>query len=111
MSDLNTKEKLTRLKMAFPTADALGEWLGMSASAIRRTLDEEDDYAPSTDTRHKIRKAHEQIQKEHAAGIDAVRYALQTIERLRNGTLTDEHLDNVEQVLQQKADDLNTAYA
>jgi hypothetical protein len=59
----------------------------------------------------KTRKLHEQIQKEHAAGLDAVSYALQTIERLRNGNLTDQHLDSVEQVLQQKADDLNAAYA
>jgi len=111
MSDLDTKERLARLKMAFPTADALGEWLGMSASAILRTLDGEDDYVPSTDNRHKIRKAHKQIQKEHAAGLDAVSYALQTIERLKTGTITDEQLDNVQDVLQEKADDLNTAYA
>jgi len=111
MSDLDTKERLARLKMAFSTIDALADWLGMSASTILRTLDEEDDYTPDTDNRNKIRKAHEQIKEEHKAGLDAVRYALQTIERLRNGTITDEHLDNVEQVLQQKADDLNTAYA
>jgi hypothetical protein len=55
MSELGTKERLARLKMAFPTADALGEWLGMSASAILRTLDEEDDYAPSTDNRATLR--------------------------------------------------------
>ena len=33
--------------------------------------------------------------KKHAAGLDGVSYALQTIQRLRNSTITDEHLDNV----------------
>jgi hypothetical protein len=58
-----------------------------------------------------VTRAHKQIQKEHAKGLDAVSYALQTIERLRAGEITDEHLDNVEDVLQGIADDLNTSYA
>lgn len=111
MSDLDTQTRLARLKECFPTVEALAQWLDVAETTIHRTVDEEDEYTPDSDTCEKIRRAHEQIQKEHSAGIDAVSYALQTIERIREGTMTDEKLDNVERVLQQKADDLNTAYA
>ena len=40
------------------------------------------------------------------AGADAVRYALQTIERLEEGTLNDEHLTNVKTVLHKKSEQL-----
>jgi hypothetical protein len=40
------------------------------------------------------------------AGADAVRYALQTIERVEQGTLDDTHLTNVKTVLHKKSEQL-----
>jgi hypothetical protein len=111
MSDFDTKERLARLQMAFPSNEALAERLGCHTNTIGKLVGGSADISDYPDLSRKIDRQHEQIQKEHAAGIDAVRYALQTIERLQNGNLTDEHLDNVEQLLHQKADDLNAAYA
>jgi len=111
MSDLDTKERLARLQMAFPSNEALAERLNSSANTIAKVAGGTNDISEYPDLSRKIDRLHEQIQKEHTAGLNAVSYALQTIERLRNGNLTDDHLDNVEQVLQKKADDLNTAYA
>jgi len=111
MSDLDTKERLARLRECFPTDAVLADKLSCDEKTVTACAGGSKDLSTFPDVQTKIDRLHEQIQKEHAAGVDAVRYALQTIERLRNGNLTDEHLDNVEQVLQQKADDLNTAYA
>lgn len=111
MSDLDTKKRLARLQMAFPSNEALADRLGCNANTIGKLAGGSADIGDYPDLSRKIDRQHEQIQKEHAAGLDAVSYALQTIERLRNGNLTDQHLDDVEQVLQQKADDLNAAYA
>jgi len=111
MGDLDTKERLARLQMAFPTNEVLAGELGCHKKTLDNIRSGSTDLGDYPDLMRKIDQLHEQIQKEHTAGLDAVSYALQTIERLRNGNLTDDHLDNVEQVLQQKADDLNNAYA
>ena len=107
--DLGTQERMARLRECFPSDEALADWLGFNRMTILKAAKGEDDV--HQDVHERVEKAHTQIQKEHAAGLDAVSYALQTIQRLREGTLTDEHLDNVEKVLQKKADDLQTAYA
>lgn len=111
MSDLDTKERLARLQMAFPSDEALADRLSCNADTLGKLARGSADIGNYPDLSSKIERQHEQIQKEHAAGLDAVRYALQTIERLKAGTITDEKLDNVQSVLQKKADDLNTAYA
>jgi len=111
MSDLDTKERLARLQMAFPSDEALADRLSCNADTIRKLARGSADIGDYPDLSSKIDRQHEQIQKEHAAGLDAVSYALQTIERLKAGAITDEKLDNVQSVLQKKADDLNTAYA
>ena len=109
--ELGTKERLARLRMAFPSDEALSRQLSCQTKTIRKVARADGSVSDRYDLATKIERLHEQIQKEHQAGLDAVSYALQTIQRLREGTLTDEHLDNVESVLQQKADDLQTAYA
>jgi len=111
MSDLDTKERLARLRECFPSDDVLADEIGCATDTLRNVTRGDHELQVHADLTTAIDRLHEQIQKEHTAGLDAVSYALQTIERLRNGNLTDQHLDNVEQVLQQKADDLNTAYA
>jgi len=112
MSDeLGTKDQVARLRMAFPSDESLARQLPCQPKTIRKVARADSSVSDRYDLATKIDRLHEQIQKEHAAGLDAVSYALQAIQRLREGTLTDEHLDNIEKVLQQKADDLQTAYA
>jgi hypothetical protein len=111
MSDLDTKERLARLRECFPTDAVLADKLSCDEKTVTACAGGAKDLSTLPDVQTKIDRLHEQIQKEHAAGLDAVSYALQTIERLKQGTITDEKLDNVQEVLQQKADDLNNAYA
>lgn len=111
MSDLTVKQRLARLRECFPSDEVLCDHLDCKLGTLRKIMSDEKSPWDYTDVANKAKRLHEQIQKEHAAGLDAVSYALQTIERIRAGTMTDEKLDNVEKVLQQKADDLNTAYA
>jgi len=111
MGDLDTKERLARLQMAFPTNEVLAGELGCHKKTLDNIRSGSTGLGDYPDLMRKIDQLHEQIQKEHTAGLDAVSYALQTVQRLKQGTITDEHLDNVEKVLQKKANDLNTAYA
>jgi hypothetical protein len=111
MSDLDTEQRLERLRMAFPSDEALADTLSCSPHTISDVSSKDANLNKYPDLSAKIDRLHEQIQKEHAAGLDAVHYALQTIQRLREGSLTDEHLENVESVLQEKADTLNSTYA
>lgn len=111
MSELSIEARLARLREAFPSDQALADTLDTAEGTINGLANGNKDIQHYPDVETKARRLHKQIQKEHKAGLDAVSYALQTIERLKAGTITDEKLDNVQQVLQQKADDLNKRYA
>jgi len=113
---LSTQERLHHLKLAFPSNEALAEWLNCSQSTIEKVADGERE--ASTDFTRKVKRHHEQIQKEHHAGLDALSYTIQTMEWLRQSVLTEEQqerhsekLSRIDRILQQKADEVQTAYA
>jgi hypothetical protein len=111
MSDFDTQTRMARLRECFPDNETLADHLGIEPNTVVKIANGTTSSTTRPDVQQKTRKLHEQIKKEHTVGLDAVCYALQTIERIRAGTMTDEHLDNVQQVLEQKADELNSGYA
>jgi len=111
MSDFNTQTRMARLRECFPDNQTLADVLGIKRGTVTNIANGAASDKHRPDVQEKTRRLHEQIQKEHTAGLDAVSYALQTVQRLKQGTITDEHLDNVEKVLQKKANDCNPRYA
>lgn len=108
---MDAETKLQRMSLCFETRAALADFVRLEPGTVNQILADGFEVPSGSHVENKIERGYEQLQKEHQAGIEAVSYALQTIERVRAGTLTDEQLDNVETVLQKKADDCNTAWA
>jgi hypothetical protein len=111
MSDLDTKERLARLRECFPDNVSLAHQLGCDAKTIAGVAGGSKDLADYPDLSTKIDRLHEQIQKEHAAGLDAISYAMQLLEAAEAGTLTEEKIQQMRKILEGMTDDLNTAHA
>ena len=117
MSDeLSTQERLARLRLAFPSDQALADWISCHQDTIHAIVN--GKRAAGADLAHKVQKRYEQVRREHQAGLDALSYTIQTMEWLRQSVLTEEQqerhsekLSRIDRILQQKADEVQTAYA
>jgi len=114
MSDPQTKHKLERLRVCFPSDAVLAEQLSCELGTLRKITSGQRGVWDDTDIGHAVESLYEQVQNEDAAGIDAVLYTIQTLEWLESKVLTEgqkeqygQKLDNLRRVLQKKAEMCN----